>query len=149
MVIKTIKWNKKLCVTALAALGVLLIVIVLLARGGDARGPTKSREAFSNEARVLYLSNLGWEVFAEPVETQEIVLPQEFGGVFAEYNKLQKQQGFDLSRFAGDAATLYSYEVTNYPSADMVLANLYVIEGRVVGGDIHSTSLDGFMHALS
>jgi hypothetical protein len=62
---------------------------------------------------------------------------------------MQKQQGCDLKRFAGKNATLYSYEVTNYPSSDVVVADLYIINNRVVAGDIHSTSLDGFMHTLT
>ena len=144
MFIKTVKWNPKHGVAILIALAVLLAVLVLLiGHGGDSDDP-----AAGNEERIKYLASCGWEVEPEPVETQQIVLPQELSGVIAEYNELQKSQGFDLSGFAGREATLYSYRVTNYPSGDIVLASLYVIEGRVVAGDIHSTALDGFMHTL-
>ena len=41
---------------------------------------------------------------------------------------------------------MYTYRVTNPEySEDEVLAVLYVLDGKVVGGDVHSTALDGFM----
>ena len=46
---------------------------------------------------------------------------------------------------------LYSLRVTNYPSYDgpgEVWATVLVRKGHVIGGDIHSTALDGFMHGL-
>ena len=92
---------------------------------------------------------LGWE--ADPVtETaQEIVIPRVFSGVFSDYNALQKQQGFDLSTYAGETCTAYTYRVTNYEgSTDTVLAQLFVYRNRVIGGDIHATAMDGFMHGL-
>ncbi|MDO4750186.1 MAG: DUF4830 domain-containing protein [Eubacteriales bacterium] len=144
MFIKTVKWNPRKCIAILILMAVVLSVIILLLGKNDASDdPLKG-----NEERVEYLASCGWEVESEPVDTQQIVLPQELSDVFAEYNELQKKQGFDLSKFAGRQATLYSYRVTNYPSTDTVLANLYVVEGRVIGGDIHSTSLNGFMHTL-
>jgi hypothetical protein len=149
MIIKTVKWNKKLCVAILLALGVILVAIVLLSGLQSRAKEPGNKAAKSNAERVAYLAELGWEVKAEPVEQREIVIPQEFSVVFENYNELQKQQGFDLKRFAGKSAMLYSYEVTNYPSSDIVLADLYIINNRVVAGDIHSTALDGFMHTLT
>ncbi len=67
----------------------------------------------------------------------------------AEYNALQLQQGFDLRRYGGLICSMYTYRVLNYPSGDEnVLAALFVYRNRVIGGDIHSTALDGFMHGL-
>jgi hypothetical protein len=41
---------------------------------------------------------------------------------------------------------MYTYAVTNYPDASQtVLADLYIYKNRVIGGDVHSTNLDGFM----
>ena len=117
MIIKTVKWNKRLCVSILIGLGVVLIAVVLLA-GAIGRGGSNTGRAASNEDRVRYLAELGWEVGADPLEEKEVLIPQKFSGVFEEYNKLQKQQGFDLSHYAGKTATLYSYQVMNYPSPD-------------------------------
>lgn len=39
--------------------------------------------------------------------------------------------------------------MTNYEgSTDTVLAQLFVYRNRVIGGDIHATAMDGFMHGL-
>ena len=41
---------------------------------------------------------------------------------------------------------MYSYRVTNEAyDGDEVLAVLYIRNGEVIGGDVHSTALDGFM----
>ena len=75
-----------------------------------------------------------------------MLIPRTFTSVFEEYNELQKSQGFDLSRYCGMELEMYSYRVTNAEYAgDEVLAVLYVKDGTVVGGDVHSTALDGFM----
>lgn len=103
----------------------------------------------ATEGRVAYLAALGWEVDAQSEQAQDVVLPRVFDGVFADYNQLQRAQGFDLSAYAGLDCTVYSYRVTNYTGCDdTVLAQLYIYKNRVVAGDIHSTALDGFMHGI-
>ena len=80
---------------------------------------------------------------------KELVIPRCFNGFFGDYNARQKQQGFDLSTYAGETCTAYPYRVTNYEgSTDTVLAQLFVYRNRVIGGDIHATAMDGFMHGL-
>ena len=52
--------------------------------------------------------------------------------------------------YAGETCTAYTYRVMNYEgSTDTVLAQLFVYRNRVIGGDIHATAMDGFMHGLS
>ena len=66
------------------------------------------------------------------------------------YNELQKQQGFDLSQYCGEVCESYTYMLNSYPSGETgVIAQLFIYKGRVIGGDIHSASLGGFMHGLS
>ena len=77
------------------------------------------------------------------------MLPRTFDGVFGDYNALQKQQGFDLSIYAGETCSVYTYRVMNYAgTSDTVLAQLFVYRTRVIGCDIHATAMDGFMHGL-
>ena len=107
------------------------------------------KQADDNQARVDFLTGLGWQVSSEPTEVQEVVIPLEFDPVYQNYNQLQKEQGFDLSRYAGYRVKRYSYEVFNHPSGEeYVQANLLVYEKKLVGGDICSLQLDGFMHGL-
>ena len=49
----------------------------------------------------------------------------------------------------GQTVTRYTFTVTNYPTGETgILADLLVRNGEVVGGDIRSTALDGFLHGL-
>ena len=99
--------------------------------------------AFALLAAVLVIGTCASE------QTQEILIPEEFSPVYQDYNELQKQQGYDLEDYAGRKCTLYTYAVTNYPDKNQtVLADLYLYRDRIIGGDIHSTDLNGFMTGI-
>ena len=134
-------------VRTLLTVGLLCAAAVLLLDTFVGRFPRAERLK-NEEARIAYLSELGWSVTERPVQTQEILLPEKFPDVLLEYNKLQCQQGFDLERYAGKKVTLYTYEIGNYPEEENVFASLYQYRNRLIGGDIHSTSFSGFMRAL-
>lgn len=102
----------------------------------------------TTDGRIAYLAANGWEAEPATETEQTVVLPRVFGGIFADYNGLQRQQGFDLEPYAGLSVTVYNYQITNYDSADTVYATLYLYKNRIIAGDIHSTSLDGFMHGI-
>ena len=104
----------------------------------------------SNQDRVDYLAGYGWEVAQEPLSTQELVIPAEFDESYQDYLALQSDQGFDLKDYAKKRVKRYTYEVTNYPTGEKgVLANLLIYKNTVVGGEILSPQLDGFMHGLT
>lgn len=103
----------------------------------------------SNEDRIKFLEQFGWNVAAEPLETEEVVIPAEFDKVFAGYNEIQKSQGLDLGKYKKKKLTRYTYEVTNYDGYDgKVLANILVYRSKVVGGDICSADSDGFLQGF-
>ena len=131
-----------------AALGVLAAAVILLAGVWSRSVRNNSGRLKTNEDRVEYLAALGWEVTPTPLSEQLILLPEQFPDVLREYNSLQTQQGFDLEKYAGKEAVLYTYEVLNYPSDEAVRCCLYVYKNRVIGGDIHSTSYTGFMMGI-
>ncbi len=92
---------------------------------------------------------MGWEVSDEYDECKAVTIPKEFNEVYEKYNKLQKQQGFDLEDYKGKTAEVYTYAVKNYGNKKQeVRANLIVCEGQLVGGDVCSAELDGFMQGL-
>ena len=137
------KLSKRSAVFILIAAGAILALIVLICSGGTGSGLT------TTEKRVEFLASLGWEVDASGETAKEIVLPETLGGVLAEYNELQKQQGYDLSQYCGEVCESYTYVLTSYPSGETgVIAQLFIYKGRVIGGDIHSAALGGFMHGL-
>lgn len=147
----TAKFTKKKAVIGVLALGLLAVLLILLA-GNRKAAPTLSlsQNVGNNAERVAYLQSLGWAVTEEPLEVQEIRIPKEFSGVYADYAELQKSQGFSLEAYSGMTATRYSYAVTNHPSGSAnVVADLLVYRNRIIAGDVQSTALDGFMGGLT
>ena len=144
-------FKKLLCAAAILA-AVLLIALTL----HPFESPAPVQPAAQHDtcvpnglAQVRFLQSYGWEVNEQPCEMVQVVIPETFGDVYENYNEIQKQQGFDLSTYAGETCTAYTYRVTNYEgSTDTVLAQLFVYRNRVIGGDIHATAMDGFMHGL-
>jgi len=97
-----------------------------------------------------FLAQFGWEVNPTPVEEVTVTIPTEFDKIMQSYNEIQKQQGLDLSRCRGKTVTRTTFEVTNYPGTEgRVLANVLVSKHRVVGGDLCSSDLNGFIHGFA
>lgn len=104
----------------------------------------------TNEQRVAFLQSYGWKLDPTPVEVVEIQIPQTFNEVYTNYNNIQKKQGFDFSTYKGKRCKRWTYRVLNYPGVtDEVRANLYVYDNRVIGGDVSTVALNGFMHGFA
>ena len=96
-----------------------------------------------------FLSQFGWQVSAEPVEVKAVTIPAEFDKIFAAYNEMQKAQGLNLSKYKNKEVTRYTFTVTNYPDYNgTVYANVLVYRNRVIGGDICSADVSGFVHGF-
>ena len=94
--------------------------------------------------RMFYINSLNVEVSEEEFTSKKTVIPQKFGNVYVKYNNLQKEAGFDLSDYKGKNITVYSY-----PTADgEKILTLLVHEGKIIGGDIAETKIDGEMKSL-
>ena len=165
----SIKFFAVICV-ALAAL-ITLIAFVPAYAGGDSAVPggvaVDAPEAESGttvsyrydkvksaDDAAAFLSQFGWVVDAGSVETREVTIPAEFDKVFAGYNELQKSQGLDLSKYKKKTVTRHTFTVTNYNTPDgeaypgTVYANVLVYRNRVIGGDICSADVNGFIHGF-
>lgn len=142
---------------AVAALTALILLVPAYdggngAAGGDAEAALNiSYDGIkTNEDRIAFLSQFGWKVSEEPIESVEVTLPADFDRVFSGYNELQKAQGLDLAKYRGKTVMRYTYEVTDYPTEDggKVWANLIVCRNRVIAGDICSADPGGFIHGF-
>ncbi len=105
----------------------------------------------TNEDRMTFISHYGWKVNEEPIEVREIIIPTEFDDTYKAYNDIQNSQGFDLNKFAGKRVKRWTYVVKNYngyENQDCIHANVLVYDGKVIGGDVCSVRLDGFMHGF-
>lgn len=133
----------------LTAAGFVLLALLLLLGRSGLLSFQRGESVKTPEERIEFLSDCGWQVEPSSEQSQIIHIPEDFSPVYEEYNSLQLQQGYDLKDYAGQDCAMYTYTVLNYPDeTQTVLANLYVYRDRVIGGDIHSTSLDGFMIGL-
>ncbi len=146
MFVKTVKIKSllKILLILMAIAGVLLLAVTLVNRLTD-----QNKIILEDiPAQNAFLESLGWETSVEPVDIREVIIPEEWNSVFEEYNDLQKQQGFDLDKYRGKQATIYTYQILNYDGAENVVANLMVFDGRLIAGDVCSAELGGFMQGL-
>ncbi len=155
MFVITAKFNKRKVISALIAAVVIAAVLIICFSGGGSSGGTASPASLTaivknNDQRVAYLESFGWQVSAEPVDQQEIIIPKEFSDVYVQYNELQTEQGFNLKDYCGLEAVRYTYQVTNHPTAQgTVVADIIVYRNQVIAGDIQCLSADnGFMAGL-
>ena len=98
---------------------------------------------------IQFLSQFGWQVEGEPVEIKTVTIPAEFDKVFAAYNEIQKAQGLNLLKFKNKEVTRYTFSITNYADFEgTVYANVLVYRNKVIGGDICSADVSGFIHGF-
>ncbi len=131
-------------------IGCIALVLWFMVMGvSHADAPFGHTSVESTEDCAEFLYDLGWETDAAAAHVQNTVLPKTFDNVFTQYNALQLTQGADLTRYAGKSVTVYTLPVTNYTGVSgTVYATVLVHDGQVIGGDLHSAELGGFMHAL-
>jgi hypothetical protein len=134
-----------LCVVMLIA---VLVVAIMWPLGDVSAETYKPVGGGSDEERIAFLTGLGYEIDSQSSKVKEILIPDEFDEVFDRYNKIQQEVGMDLKPYHGKRVKLWTYRVLNISSQGEVHANLIIYKNKIVGGDISSTALDGFMHGL-
>jgi len=104
----------------------------------------------SNEDRVALLESYGWKVNPEPRNEREVQIPKTFDETYQAYNAIQQEQGLDLTPYQGKRATLYTYELLEYPTgATGVTANLLIRRKHLIAADISAAEADGFVHGIT
>lgn len=150
MMVMTAKVDIKKIAVILAVIAGIIIALVLLLGGDDSSTQTAAASsAASNDTRVKFLTDLGWEVAASPTESSQVRIPSEATEVYDRYNALQKSQGYDLSQYAGKTVMRYVYKIKNYPNAtEPVYATLLVYKNQIIGGDITDTAAKGVIRGF-
>ena len=136
----------------LALCGAAVLSGVLSAGEVDAVSPAPAspKGVKTNEDRVAYLESYGWQVSPEPAAVEELLIPDVFDESYTQYLELQAAQGFDLTKYQGKRVKRYTYEVINYPTGEAgIQAGLLVYKNTVIGGDVLSPQLGGFIHGLA
>ena len=149
MMVMTAKVNLKKVMIALAAVAALVVALILLLGGGGGSAETSAPTASSNDGRVKFLEDLGWQVTTTPTESSQVRIPEAGSQVFTRYNQLQLSQGYDLSQFAGKKVMRYVYKINNFPGAtEPVYATLLIYKNQVIGGDVTDSAPGGQIRAL-
>lgn len=154
MFVYSVKTSKAKVIAVIAALAAVIIAIIFIM--GKEKEPTVNDSAISYKAenaaeRTAFLSQFGWKISEDPAEISEIIIPAEFDEGYLEYAEMNAAQGLDLEPYKGMRAKRWTYDILNYPGLENhtgVQANLLIYEGRVIGGDICSLDLGGFMHGF-
>ena len=157
MIVFAAKVSVKKVVAGVLAVGAMVLGVVLLAPAAETvHAQTVSGEIDldsklkTNEQRVALLESYGWQVEPEPRSEREVQIPKTFDDTYQAYNAIQLEQGLDLVPYQGKRATLYTYELTAYPTGEEgVTANLLIRRNRLIAADISSAEADGFVHGIT
>lgn len=140
-------FTRKSALTLILICGVILLLFVT---ARSVFGKEKALDLNTTEGREAYLNSLGWEIDRDSESFRSVVVPQKLDGIMAQYNKIQLRQGYDLNAHLGESCRQYCYDIKNYPGGEgKVIVSLYLRDGEIIAGDVHSTAINGFMHGLS
>lgn len=155
MIVFAAKVSVKKIVAGVLAAGAVVAGIVLLLPAAENAQTTVGEVGLdsklkTNEQRVALLESYGWQVDPEPRSEREVQIPKTFDDTYQAYNEIQLEQGLDLTSYQGKRATLYTYELTAYPTGEQgVIANLLIRRNRLIAADISSAEADGFVHGIT
>lgn len=128
---------------------IVLISLVCIFLSGVAiilKNPTKEYVTLENNtSRVNFLNINGYDVSEEPFDCSTVNIPSEFNAIYQQYNKMQIEQGFDLSEYMGEEAEIYTYKMNDNPD---MLAVLILHENNLIGCDIHTAEYGGNFETL-
>ena len=145
----------KFIAVVVISIGLLITIITVIPNGSESVYAASDEKINYNniklnEDRINFLKQFGWEVNSEPVEAAEVVIPKEFDAVYKKYNDVQKAQSLNLEKYKNKAVKRYTYEILDYPGYDgTVFANILIYKDKVIGGDICSAEINGFMHGFN
>lgn len=152
----TLKFFGIIAVTLVALIAVIAFVPVYAEGRDNVAASANGEEKEYNYDKVKtssdaanFLSQFGWAVDTDSAKCVKVTIPAQFDKVFAAYNEMQRAQGLDLSKYKKKDLTRYTFVVTNYPNySGTVYANVLVYKNKVVGGDICSADVEGFVHGF-
>lgn len=129
-------------------LGITLLCLVVF-KYSDKASPVSLQPGTDTLERIAFIENMGYKVNREaPEEVKEIEIPHVFSDIYKQYQEIQKKAEYDLEKYAGRKATLYTYSLI-YENRTDVCAHLIVVDGKIVGGDISALSVEnGFINPL-
>ena len=141
--------KKKISNILLVLVLVITLFCLVVFKSSDKATPVTLQPGTDTLERVAFIENMGYKVNKDiPEEVKEIEIPHVFNDIYKQYQEIQKKAAYDLEKYAGSKATLYTYSLI-YEDRTDVCAHLIVVEGKIVGGDISALSVEnGFINPL-
>ena len=144
---------KFVCAIALSLVVLVSLVALIPSYNAQDGTPVASNisyvKIYENSDRIAFIEQFGWKVEETPLETVEVCVPTTFDNVYLGYNEMQKEQGLNLAKYKGKTVTRYTYKVENYPDYEgAVYVSLLIYKNKVVGGDVCSADVNGFVHGF-
>lgn len=141
----------------LGILGVLILCLgIIFIEKNEPVNATKDVKVSDLSDIIVKIGEYGYQVEKSPEEIEQIYIPEKFNDVYKSYNELQKYQGFDLEKYKGKIAKRYCFKITNYKDVikdnkynyDEVYVNIFACKNKIIGGDVFSRNIDGFIHSF-
>ena len=129
-------------------LGVTLLCLVVF-KASNSANAVALQPATDSLERIAFIENMGYKVNRDVAEdSKQIQIPYVFNDIYKQYQVIQQKAGYDLEKYSGSNATLYTYNLI-YENRTDVYAHLLVANEKIIGGDISALSVDnGFINPL-
>lgn len=102
--------------------------------------------AKTNAKRINFIKKSGYTLLSSDPESKTVTIPETFSDVYNNYNELQQTSGYNLGDYKGCEVVIYTYSIQSPAGySDECVFNMIVYNDRVIGGDVSSRALGGFM----
>lgn len=149
--------KKTIIYYGLGIIGVIALFLGILFFNNDSPVSATGQEKVSDLSDIIVkIGSYGYQVEQQPVEIEQVSIPEKFNDVYINYNEMQKSQGFNLEKYKGKTVKRYCFKVTNYKDVikdnknnfDDVFINVLIYKNKIIAGEVFSNNLDGFMHTF-
>ncbi len=146
MLTASVKTSKTKILGTICIILAIIIAAILFFCSGESESATESisMRVTNNDERVEYIASKGLKTASEPYTVEEILLPEEMDEILSEYNEIQKDSGFDISKYLGKTVKKYVYPMEN---EEETYVTLYIFEERIIAADV-SSHIDGWQRAI-
>ena len=142
--------KKRISNILLVSVLVVILLSLVIFKASDKADVAALQPATDTLERIAFIENMGYKVNREiPEQAKQIEIPYVFGDIYKQYQAIQQKAGYDLEKYAGSKATLYTYSLI-YENRTDVYAHLLVVDKKIIGGDISALSVEnGFINPLA
>lgn len=104
-----------------------------------------SDNLLSEYDRLCYLNDMGYSTNDCEMTEHIFTIPEKFNNDLLQYNLLQKRFGYDLQKYGRQTVTVYRYNGIRNRNNESAVATMWILNGRLIGGDISSSEYGGFV----